>query len=318
MGQSITRKYAFMPPLPSYSSSLPNVWIQRPKGDPDHKIPGLFIDPSAHGSPPRRHAVTILYSHGNAEDIGQMVEHLQYISRTARVNIFAYDYPGYGLNLGEQPTESNVNRDETLAFGYLVKERGIDPRSIIIMGRSIGSGPAVYLANYLSKRARPELGCPEPGMFGGLMLQSGVASAVRVVSDAAAHIPFTDIFQNIDLIDAVKAPVCIMHGKVDRVVPFQHGVMLWDKVKPEHKWRFLQLEEADHNDLHIVAQAEWITTIIDFADMVEHTLADAPAAAAAAAPAASATTDDAPATTDDAPDHASEPKAASSLSHDDD
>ena len=276
MGQGITRKYAFMPPACSYNASLPNVWIQRPKGDPSQKIPALFFDPTVLGAMPRRHSVTILYSHGNAEDIGQMVDYLKYISMTARVNILAYDYPGYGLNTGESPTEANVERDEMLAFAYLVKERGVDPRSIIIMGRSIGSGPAVYLASQLSKKARPDLGCTKEGQFGGLIVQSGVASAVRVVSNAASYIPFTDMFQNVDIIDKVTTPVCIMHGRKDAVVPFEHGAMLWDKVRTESKWRFLQLDEADHNDLHIVAQAEWITTIIDFADFVEKTLNEAP------------------------------------------
>ena len=272
MGQGITRHFAFTPPAPSYTASLPNVWISRHKGDPTQRIPALFIDPSTRGVPPRRTPVTLLYSHGNAEDLGQLQAELELISRVARVHVLAYDYPGYGLNTGEAPTESGVERDEALAFAYLVRERGVDPRSIVLMGRSIGSGPAVHLAAELCRQAHPELGCPQPGMLGGLVVQSGLASCARVVSAAAAYVPFTDMFCNVDKIGDVTVPVCIIHGKRDSVVPFAHGQQLWERTQKQCRWRFLELDEADHNDIPVVAHAQWITTLIDFADMVENTL----------------------------------------------
>ena len=272
MGQSITRRYAFMPPPPSYTASLPNVWIARPP-PATGRIPALFVDPGAHGAPPRRAPVTVLYMHGNAEDLGHTRARLARLSAAARVAVLAFDYPGYGLSTGEAPTEAGVVRDAAAAFAYLVRARGVDPRSIVLHGRSIGSGPAVALAAQLCAAPCPALGCAAPGLLGGLVVESGVASCVRVVSAAAAHVPYTDVFPNVDRIGAVTAPVCIVHGARDTTVPVAHAHMLWAATRPAARWRLLVLPAAGHDDIPAVAPAEWLAAIIDLADTVERRLA---------------------------------------------
>lgn len=273
MGQSITRRYAFMPPAPSYTASLPNVWIARAP-PATGRIPALFVDAGAGGAPPRRVPVTVLYAHGNAEDLGHTRARLVRLSAAARVAVLAFDYPGYGLNTGEAPTEAGVVRDAAAAFAYLVRARGVDPRSIVLMGRSIGSGPAVALAAQLCRAPCPALGCgAAAGLLGGLLVESGVASCVRVVSAAAAHVPYTDVFPNVDRIGAVTAPVCIVHGARDTTVPVAHAHMLWAATRPAARWRLLILPAAGHDDIPAVAPAEWLAAIIDLADTVEHRLA---------------------------------------------
>lgn len=272
MGQSITRRYAFAPPPPSYTASLPNVWIARAP-PATGRIPALFVDAAAGGAPRRRRAVTVLYAHGNAEDLGQTRARLARLSAGARVAVLAFEYPGYGLSAAEAPSEAGVVRDAAAAFAYLVRARGVDPRSVVLLGRSIGSGPAVALAAQLCAAPCPALGCPAPGLLGGLVVESGVASCVRVVSAAAAHVPHTDLFPNVDRIGAVTAPVCIIHGARDTTVPVAHAHMLWDAVRPSARWRLLVLPAAGHDDIPTVAAAEWLAAIIDLADTVEHSLA---------------------------------------------
>ena len=76
------------------------------------------------------------------------------------------------------------------------------------MGRCLGTGPSTDLASRNPVR--------------GLILQSPIMSAIRVVMKSWTTLPF-DIFANCDKIHKVNSPVFIMHGKLDNVVPFEHG-----------------------------------------------------------------------------------------------
>eukprot|EP00126_Sphaerothecum_destruens_P005812 Sdes_comp19058_c0_seq1m9650 len=90
-------------------------------------------------------SLTLLYSHGNAVDIGQMVTSLCYLSKILNINIFTYDYSGYGISTGK-PSESNCYADIEAAWSYLVDTFGLSSQNIIPYGQSIGSGSAVYIA----------------------------------------------------------------------------------------------------------------------------------------------------------------------------
>jgi pimeloyl-ACP methyl ester carboxylesterase len=87
---------------------------------------------------------TLLYSHGNGEDIGQGRPLLEAI-KDAGFSVFAYDYQGYGTSSGT-PSEQHAYRDEDAAYSYLVRKRGIPPDRIIALGRSLGGAMAVDLA----------------------------------------------------------------------------------------------------------------------------------------------------------------------------
>jgi len=256
MGAAIVKSFAFLPPPPSYGPEAVSVWVDRPQGT--GRIPAIFASGAA--GKHRRVPVTVLYTHGNAEDIGQAAEWLAHLARRCRVDVFAYDYPGYGLNAHEPASEAGCLRDIELCYRYLTTTRGLDPRWVVLMGRSLGSGPTVHLAALLSKRHE---------RFGGVVVQSGLASCVRTVSTVLAHVPFTDMFQNISKIGYVEQPTLIVHGTADTVVPYWHGVALHNRLNPAAKWRMLSLDGAGHNDIEQLYYDELLTTFIDFFDMVE-------------------------------------------------
>lgn len=109
----------------------------------------------------------------------------------------------------------------------------MDPKDIIVYGRSLGSGAATELASTCAA--------------GGLILQSPIASAIRVVSRQPFTLPI-DIFANIDKIHRVNAPLLIVHGDNDEVVPFRHGQQLFAAAKATRKsncW----IQGAGHNDI---------------------------------------------------------------------
>lgn len=201
MGDAIST-LLFQPPPATYLHPSRHFWLNPRNGN---RIPAFYIErPNA--------AVTILFSHGNAEDLGMIYDWFSDLARVLRVNVMAYDYSGYGKSSGT-PSEENCYADIEAAYRYLTEVRHLRPEQIVLYGRSLGSGPSCYLA---TKTALEGKG------VGGLILQSPLLSAYRV----AFNFRFTmlgDKFANIDYAPQIACPVFIVHGTQDEVVPFWHG-----------------------------------------------------------------------------------------------
>ena len=171
---------------------------------------------------------TILYSHGNAEDIGD-IETVLDLFVDMGFSAIAYDYAGYGTSEGT-PTELGCYEEIHAVYNYLTKTKGIPSEKIIVYGHSVGGGPSVDLA--------------AKNQIGGLILESAFATAFTVVTKIPV-IPF-DKFENIKKIPNVKSPVFIIHGTADRVVPFSHAENMFKKAN-EPKI-FLPFKGKGHND----------------------------------------------------------------------
>lgn len=192
---------------------------------------------------------TILYSHGNAEDVGDIREFLE-MFRDKGFSVLAYDYRGYGTSAG-RASERNAYEDIEAAYKYLVGELASSPDQIIALGRSVGGAVAVHLA------------CREK--LAGLILEGSFITAFRVITRIPL-LPF-DKFRNIDKIKKVQCPVLIIHGKDDRVVPFWHGEKLF-KMANEPKLKFW-VDGAGHNDLFWVAGTRYWDIIREFTNIVQ-------------------------------------------------
>jgi len=192
---------------------------------------------------------TILFSHGNAEDIGD-VEPLLEGMRSAGFSVFAYDYQGYGTSEGK-PSESHAYQDEDAAYDYLVQTLRIQPNRIIAFGRSVGGGPATDLAS----RRR----------VAGLVLESSFTSAFRVMTRVRV-LPF-DKFDNLGKIKKVHCPVLIIHGTQDSVINASHGRRLFAAAN-DAKQAFW-VEGANHNDVEFVAGDQYSKSLREFADLVQ-------------------------------------------------
>jgi abhydrolase domain-containing protein 17 len=195
-----------------------------------------FTNASAH--------FTILFSHGNAEDLGTVQYDLEGLCKTG-FNTFGYDYHGYGTSEG-RPTERNAYRDIDAAYRYLTETLKIAPSNIIVFGHSVGSGPTVDLAS-----RKP---------VGGLIIQSGFVSAFRVMTHWKI-LPF-DRFDNLSKLPKVKCPVLIMHGTADTIIPSWHGEELF-KAANEPK-KLMLVTGANHNDFNEVAGQRYFKTIREF------------------------------------------------------
>jgi fermentation-respiration switch protein FrsA (DUF1100 family) len=186
---------------------------------------------------------TLLVSHGNAEDIGDDRYWLEDLHQ-ASFNVLAYDYQGYGTSQG-RASEKTLYEDELACYEFLTTNLKVPPERIIVLGRSVGSGPAVHLA------ARKPVA--------GLVLESPFLSAFRVVTRVPVGF---DKFPNYKEIGRVRCPVLIMHGTRDEVIPIWHGRKLYELANEPRQ--FIAFEGGGHNDLAMVAGAAYLNTLRDF------------------------------------------------------
>ncbi|CAD5978256.1 Alpha/beta hydrolase domain-containing protein 17B [Planktothrix tepida] len=235
-----SERLIFVPQPSSYVQTPEFLTLKTVKGV---KITALYL-------PNSKAKYTILYSHGNAEDLGDNRFLLERF-RQMGFAVFAYDYPGYGTSEGK-PSEQGTYQAIDAAYNYLTQQLKIPPNQIIVYGRSVGGGPSVDLASR------------QP--VGGLVLESTFMSTFRVKIDFPLY-PF-DRFANLRKIPFVKAPVLVIHGTIDQVIPFSHGQRLFDAVKTP-KLSFW-LEGANHNNVIEVAGDRYEQKLQEFIQIIKN------------------------------------------------
>ncbi|KAL7074078.1 hypothetical protein ACQ4LE_006717 [Meloidogyne hapla] len=254
---SIVAKLAFMPPEPSYriltsdtgrtslelvenrtgsewphgQEELKNITVFFAKTSRRNKIACMFIKPII----PTR--FTVLFSHGNAVDIGQMCSFYVLLAYRLGCNVFAYDYSGYGQSTG-RPSEKNLYADISAALKALETRCQVPPERVILYGQSIGTVPSVDLA---SKDPR----------VAALILHSPLLSGMRVAFHGIQRTWCCDAFPSIEKIPRVSCPTLVIHGTEDDVVDFSHGVTIYEQcpTSVEPLW----VPGAGHNDVEMHA-----------------------------------------------------------------
>jgi abhydrolase domain-containing protein 17 len=192
---------------------------------------------------------TLLFSHGNAEDIGQDLPILSEY-RDSGFAVLAYDYNGYGTTSGH-PSEKVTYANVQGVYNFATQQLHIPADHIIAMGRSLGSAVALELAVH--------------NRVAGLVIEAPFLTAFRVLTRVPV-LPF-DKFSNVSKIRKLNYPVLIIHGRVDSVVPFWHGERLF-AMAHEPK-RALWIDGADHNDAMIVAPTMYLKALRGFAGSIQ-------------------------------------------------
>jgi fermentation-respiration switch protein FrsA (DUF1100 family) len=186
-------------------------------------------------NPKARYAV--LYSHGNAEDLGENLPTMQHLHDLG-VAVLIYDYEGYGTSegtAGERTSEASIEA----AYAYLTGPLKVAPRHVIAYGRSVGGGPTLALA---SRHA-----------LGALVLESTFTdpASVRV---PVRLLPWV-MFPSLARLQALDLPTLVMHGEADTTIPSSHGHALYDAARGPK--RALWVPEAGHDDFKEVAGARY-------------------------------------------------------------
>ncbi|KAK7601045.1 hypothetical protein V9T40_008486 [Parthenolecanium corni] len=254
----IASKLAFLPPEPTYkflrhhsddsSSKFQIEFLEKAEwqyGDREkeniegfysrmsrgNRIACIFVKCSANAR------FTILFSHGNAVDVGQMSSFYLGLGSRINCNIFSYDYSGYGISSGK-PSEKNLYADIDAAWHALRTRYGVSPENIILYGQSIGTVPTIDLAS------RYEVGA--------VILHSPLTSGMRVAFPKTRRTWFFDSFPSIEKVPKITSPVLVIHGTDDEVIDVSHGVTIYERcprpVEP------LFIEGAGHNDVELYSQ----------------------------------------------------------------
>ena len=227
-------------PAEYYGLQVEELWMTAEDGV---KLDAYFL---ARPSSPK----ALLWFHGNAENIGLGLEQMKILANLG-VNILELDYRGYGKSEGS-PEEAGVYRDASAAYDYLVETRRFEPGNIIIYGHSLGGAAAVDLA---SRRE-----------CGGLIVQSSFSS-VKEMARRILRIPWLEYvlktrFDSFEKIRRVRAPILIVHGTLDEVIPFSMGQRLY-QAAPEPK-SFFAVEGAGHNDVFAIGGEQYLRRLREF------------------------------------------------------
>jgi fermentation-respiration switch protein FrsA (DUF1100 family) len=182
---------------------------------------------------PHDNKPVILYFHGNGGSLPHRVERFRRLIG-AGIGLVAVEYRGYGGNAGS-PSERGLIADAEA--GYAFATTLYPPSRLVVWGESLGSGVAVALA------------AEKP--VGRVILEAPFTSAAAVGAQHYWYLPvrllMSDQFRSDERIGKVTAPLLILHGLRDQVVPYAMGEHLFDLAnQPKHIARFL---DGGHEDL---------------------------------------------------------------------
>lgn len=203
-------------------------------------------------------APAILFFHGNGE-IAADYDDLGQLYRRMGMHFLAFDYRGYGRS-GGSPTITAMMRDCHVVFEYtksfLSEKRFTGP--LIVMGRSLGSAPALELASCYATQVS------------GLIIESGFAFAEPLLelfgfSMKKLGISEQDAFRNVEKIRAFDKPCLIIHGERDHLIPFVEGQALFEACHSKKK-KLLMIRGADHNDLFYKGIDEYLQAVKELAE----------------------------------------------------
>ncbi len=231
----------FQPPDPTYTGDSNLIWLETRRGN---RIPAFFIN--------RKAPLTILFSHGNAEDLGGILRYFQYFGDRIHANVFAYDYSGYGLGTGTA-SEEDVYSDVEAAFSYVRDVLHIPWENIVLFGRSLGSAASTHIAALTPVR--------------GLVLQCPMLSVFRIAFNLKYSLP-GDMLLNIDRMKDIEAPVLVIHGTQDEVVPFWHGVEIFNARNEHQVSECYWVDGGKHNDVEFQDKDKFLFTLNTFFDKI--------------------------------------------------
>ena len=189
---------------------MEKIWLNTSFG----KVEAWFLPPTSGHD--KSACPAVIFAHGNAELIDFCPEKLKNFTELG-IGVMLVEYPGYGRSEGT-PSQKSITETFLLAYNILITRKDVDPDRIIIFGRSIGGGAACALA-----AKRPSA---------ALILNSTFISTHSLASKY--FIPrflIRDPFDNLTIISSYSKPVLIIHGKYDEIIPYTHGVALYNAAK---------------------------------------------------------------------------------------
>lgn len=192
----------------------------------------------------------VLFLHGNAGNIAERGPLLGFFVRGTGLRTLMVEYSGFG-GAGGSPTETAAVEDGVAAFDHLVAA-GVPASRIVLYGESIGGAVALAVA----ARRKPA----------GVVVQSSFSSLSSMTLRVYPWIPLASLlsygnFRSVDRIREFDAPVLVVHGEEDDLVPPAEGRALAEAAGK--RGEFLSVPAAGHNDLVDTGGEAYLRTVGD-------------------------------------------------------
>lgn len=177
------------------------IFINKEKENKNKFIPCLFIQEY------EQRSKFLIFFHGNNDDIFSSELVGQWISEYLNMNVIIVEYPGYSIYYEEKSADI-ICEDAKLVYDFIIKTFELKQEDIYVLGRSLGTGPAVYLASQKN--------------INSLFL----ISPFKKINDIYwwfSKILLLDIFKSIDIIKNIKCLTFIIHGEKDNIINVNHS-----------------------------------------------------------------------------------------------
>ena len=204
--------------------------------------------------PSSKPAPVLLWCHGNAGNIINRLENLVELHNLG-LAVFLFDYRGYGRSRG-RPSEDGLYQDALAAYAHVSETRRIDPRQIVLFGRSLGAAVAGDVAS-----RRPAA---------GLILESAFPSIPALAKSYMWGLPaywlLAARYNLSDRLDKIRIPVLVIHGDRDHIVPIELGEQVFEAAHSPKA--FYRVEGADHNTLYVTGGKPYFRRLKQFVEDV--------------------------------------------------
>ena len=195
----------------------------------------------------------VLFFHGNAGNISHRLDSIK-IFHELGLDTLIIDYRGYGQSTGKA-SEQGTYLDAQAAWDYLIKNRGIPAKRIIVFGRSLGGAIGAWLGTHNTPAA--------------VIIESSFSSGVDMAHRLYPFLPARLItrlqYPVEDYAGRLNCPVLVVHSRHDEIIPFAMGQAIYAAVKQDKK--FLELT-GDHNNAFLINQRAYIAGLKDFIQTV--------------------------------------------------
>ncbi len=192
----------------------------------------------------------VLLCHGNAGNVGDRILHAEVLTAVG-FDVLLFDPRGYGFSSGT-PDERGTYRDARAALRWLVSQPDVDPARVLYLGESLGGAVALELA-----LAHPPA---------GLVLLSAFTSVRDMARMHYRLIPAAlvpDAYPSLRLVTGLRAPLLVLHGEDDMIVPVEHGRALFAAAPAPKRLRVIP--DVGHNDIVTLAGARLAEEIASWA-----------------------------------------------------
>jgi uncharacterized protein len=210
--------------------------------------------------PEDENAAWMIFFGGNAMGLDAAQYCLELLNVEGNLGMASFAYRGYDGSSGS-PTQDHLLQDTELIWRYLAQRFSLSPQRLIVIGQSLGTAIATYLASTLTRDGQ----VPKK-----LLLLSPYTSMEQVFQDHARWLPMgwlvADPYPLESWIEHVQTDILLVHGEDDSVIGVSHSERLLRRIQPG-RGALLRLADVSHNNIWSDASAlrkmrAWLETSV--------------------------------------------------------